>query len=222
MTGPSDDDLNAVLDGQASRQQRRLVERALAGDPALRARFELDRRILAGMRRAEGLSTSSRPRPDLRWAAGVVLALGLGSGLGWAARDRAAEPPMSDAVAAYARVFQSGAAPALLPAGGSAPDLRALGYVPVGRTSFQTPEGEASLVAYEGGDLGQVIVYVRPADRPRLRQAGLRRDGATETRYWFDDRRGYAVTGTAPSAQMARLEAEVRAGIEKGEGASGA
>lgn len=215
MTAPAEDDLNAVLDGQASRLQRRLVERALAADPALRSRFELDRRIRAEMRRAEGLEPLSKPRLDLRWAAGVVLALGFGSGLGWAARDRQAEPPMSDAVAAYATVFQSGAEPALSPVGGSAPDLRALGYLPVGRTSLRTPEGEANLIAYEGGDLGQVIVYVRPAHGPRRRQAGLRRDGATETRYWFDDQRGYAVTGTAPSAQMARLEAEVRAGIEQ-------
>ncbi len=218
MTLPDEDLIMRYVDRRVSADEAAAVEQAARDDLDFAERLALDIRVREALRAmdSEPAGMSAPPPSRAVWRPALIAAsLVLAGSLGWTARQLTLpEPPMGDAVQAFSEF-------ATLPAGGSlsaseahsAPDLSDLGFSLIDVRGVDTPEGPARLAGYQSADRRSLIIYTRPAHRPRLQQAGLRRDDEVETRYWFEGGRGFAVTGNAPAAALAAVEARVRTSL---------
>jgi len=77
------------------------------------------------------------------------------------------------------------------------PDLSSLGLRFMGGRLLSTEAGPAGLLMYDNDHGARLVFYLRPV--PKGRSPGLheRSEAGVETRFWFDGRYGYAVTGPA-------------------------
>jgi anti-sigma factor RsiW len=176
-----------------------------------------------------------------RMAAAAVLLLLTGAGAGWLAHGNlasggvpGASPTMAEAAEAH-RIFAAGGrqpnqivasvaeelATRLAGRLGEpvvVPDLLAAGFRPRDAHLLPTAEGPAVQVTYEriASDT-RLSFYMRPApDRPADKLRCADHPGGRVTYYWFDGRRGYAVTAALPRSELRGIaflaEREVRAG----------
>ncbi|MGB3391844.1 MAG: anti-sigma factor, partial [Stenotrophomonas sp.] len=162
-----------------------------------------------------------RRRRYLSVAAACVLALGLGSTLGWQLREVQLvheRLPMADAVAAY-RLFATDEAPLEFDGGGrialqgwlhthfgasgEVPDLQAQGFDLRGGRLLSTPEGAAAMLVYQDAEGARIGLYLRPRNA-RIGQ-GERRDGRLLAQYWSEGSASFALVGPATQANMRRL-----------------
>ncbi|MCC8559533.1 anti-sigma factor family protein [Xanthomonas vesicatoria] len=234
---PDEHALHAYVDGRLAPAQRAAVAAWLQAHPAQAAR-------VAGWKRdAEALRAAhAGPEPEMAamalmpaairrglqqrrriisaMAASCVLALGLGTGLGWQMRESrlaSQRVPMADAVAAY-RLFADADAhhgvaldvqrraelePWLRTHFGSAgvvPDLRAQGYTLRGGKLLSTPEGAAAMLVYSDADGARIGLYLRPRSGPM--PTGERRDGRLLAQYWANGDTAFALVGPATQTRM--------------------
>lgn len=183
----------------------------------------------------------ARRRRHWRAAAAAVVLLLTGAGAGWLAHDglapseaAPAAAPMAEAAEAH-RIFASGAGQPSEAAGGTAedlaawlgdrlgepvvvPDLLAAGFRPFDVHLLPAPQGTAAVVTYAriASDT-RLSFYMRPApDVPAEKLRCTDHPGGRVTYYWFDGRRGYALTATLPRSELRGIaflaEREVRAG----------
>ncbi|KTT00620.1 hypothetical protein NS376_14870 [Pseudomonas oryzihabitans] len=168
----------------------------------------------------------ARRKRRMTYLASLVLTLGLGSGLGWQAREsmlRQAYVPMADAVEAY-RLFasaegkppvdvtgQDGAiqhwlektfvqAPAL-------PNLERFGLIPVGGRLMATDTGAAAMVLYRDTKGRQVIFYVRHPNSQRDVGQGSRRESDVTADYWSGQGYNFALVSPSEASFDALREA---------------
>jgi anti-sigma factor RsiW len=175
-----------------------------------------------------------------RMAAAAVLLLLTGAGAGWVARDGLtasgappATAPMAEAAEAH-RLFAAEALRVREVSGATedletwlagrlgepvvVPDLLAAGFRPRDAQLLPVPQGRAAAVIYEGVASGtRLSFYLRPApDRPAATLRCADHPGGLVTYYWFDGRRGYAVTAALPRSELRGVaflaERQVRAG----------
>lgn len=221
---PDDEQLHAYVDGRLDPAQRHDVERWLAAHPDEAARIDGWKRDAAQLRARHAHPEHWDPNPALDpqrirgrlrarrqarlgIAASLLLAFGVGGGVGWQARTlRPAPLPMADAVAAY-RQFVDADAPMEFDASrsddlqrwllrqfgdaGRVPDLSAAGYRLAGGRLLSTEQGAAALLVYQDGAGARVGFYMRPPGP--LRGDGARRDGDLVARYWSQPRVSIAV-----------------------------
>lgn len=159
----------------------------------------------------------TRRRQRLGIAASLLLAFGIGGGVGWQARElRPPQPhlPMADAVAAYRQYVDAGAPPMEFDASraddlqrwlqrhfgdaGRVPDLSAAGYRLMGGRLLSTEQGAAAMLVYQDGSGARVGFYLRP--RGHLRGSGQRRDGDLIARYWSHRDTSFALVSAAADA----------------------
>ncbi|KAB7769135.1 anti-sigma factor family protein [Xanthomonas maliensis] len=242
MTAPTPDeqDLHAYVDGRLDAAQRAWVADWLQTRPDMAARIVGWKRDAEALRAAHAGQQLATPVPALSLAtarrrlqrrrramfgavASCVLALGVGTGLGWQLRERQLldqRVPMADAVAAYRLFVDTGAdrpvawdvrrPDDLQPwlrrhfgAAGVLPDLRTQGYVLQGGQLLSTAEGAAVMLVYTGTDGARIGLYLRPRNGPM--PTGERRDGGLLAHYWTKGDTAYALVGPATQARMRSL-----------------
>jgi anti-sigma factor RsiW len=153
----------------------------------------------------------------VRAAAAAVVLVIAGAAVGWLGRGwlglQAAD--MADATAAY-RVFTADAVqPVEMRASDrirlgqwlsgrlgrtlEIPDLSSLGLRLMGGRLLSTAHGAAALLMYDNDRGARLVFYVRPVSAGRPSGLHERTEDGIATRFWFDSRYGYAVTGPAAS-----------------------
>lgn len=236
---PEDEQLHAYVDGRLDDAQRREVERWLATHPDAAAVIEDWKRDAARLRtlhahperweanlaleprRVRG-RLHARRRARLGIAASLLMAFGIGGGLGWQARElrpARATLPMADAVAAYRQFVVADAPPMEFDASrshdlqrwlqrhfgeaGRVPDLSAAGFRLAGGRLLSTEQGAAALLLYQDGSGARVGFYMRPPGP--LRGNGQRRDGDLLAQYWSRPEVSFAVVGKTGDEAVSRL-----------------
>ncbi|MCC4621292.1 anti-sigma factor [Xanthomonas cassavae CFBP 4642] len=247
---PTEHDLHAYVDGRLDADARAWVSAWLQAHPDTAVRVagwkrdaEALRAACAGPQPVEStaLVTPAAVRRRLRQrrrtiagvAASCVLALGLGTALGWQLRERqlaSQRVPMADAVAAY-RLFADADADAGADQGmaldvrrrselepwlrahfgraGVVPDLRAQGYTLRGGQLLSTPEGAAAMLVYSDADGARIGLYLRPRSGPM--PTGERRDGRLLAQYWAEGQTAFALVGPATQTRMRTIAPLLRA-----------
>jgi len=192
----SEDDLHAYVDGFLNQDDRQRVERYLQENPEAAARIEGWQKCCEQLKR--GLAHKAREpvpsqlnvrhlaqiRAARAWnprsvAAGIALALMVGSGAGWIARGTDAPrglTSLAQQAAVAQRVFVADRQsrsfdPAMqaehvgwigrLGRDISAPDLSQSGYKLVGGRLIATEQGSAPMFTYENGSGDKICIFVR-------------------------------------------------------------
>ncbi|MBB4594163.1 MULTISPECIES: anti-sigma factor family protein [Xanthomonas] len=236
-TPPDEHALHAYVDGRLAPEQHAAVAAWLQAHPAHAARVAGWKRDAEALRAAHaGLppepgtgaltpaairrGLQQRHRAVFATAASCVLALGLGTGLGWQlheSRMTSQRIPMADAVAAYRLFAETGAhqgvalevqrrtelEPWLRAHFGNAgvvPDLRAQGYTLRGGQLLSTPEGAAAMLIYGDADGARIGLYLRPRSGPM--PTGERRDGGLLAQYWAEGDTAFALVGPATQTRL--------------------
>lgn len=234
---PDEHALHAYVDGRLEPAQRAAVAAWLQAHPAQAARVAGWKRDAEALRAAHaGLEPEmatlaltlaairrglqQRRRTLAAMAASCVLALGLGTGLGWQLRESrlaVQRVPMADAVAAYRLFADADAHPGValevqrrtelepwlrthFGNAGVVPDLRAQGYVLRGGQLLSTPEGAAAMLVYSDADGARIGLYLRPRSGPM--PTGERRDGRLLAQYWAEGETAFALVGPATQTRM--------------------
>lgn len=235
---PDDETLHAYVDGHLDAERARALESWLQEHPRQADRVAGWKRDAAALRAAwAGLEAppaapwlapqqirrrvQRRRRLRFGMVASWVIAMVMGTGLGWQAREvrMAGESlPMADAVAAY-RLFADVAVPLAFDTGnhdqlqgwlkanfgpaGAAPDLQSQGFHLQGGRMLSTPEGAAAMLVYEDADGARIGLYLRP--RSERFRPGERRDGRLLAQYWAEGDTAFALVGPATQARMHQL-----------------
>ncbi|QBH01449.1 anti-sigma factor [Xanthomonas oryzae] len=234
---PDEHALHAYVDGRLAPQQHAAVAAWLQAHPAPAARVAgwLEARCRSATCRAcrpctgdgrHALTPAAirrglqqRRRAVFAVAASCVLALGLGTGLGWqlhASRVASQRVPMAAAIAAY-RLFadagtQQGVAldvqrraklePWLRTYFGNAgvvPDLHAQGHTLRSGQLLFILEGAAAMLVYSV-PIARIGLYLRPRSGPM--PTGERRDGRLLAQYWAEGDTAFALIGPATQTRM--------------------
>lgn len=236
---PESHQLHAYVDGRLDEAQRRDVENWLAAHPEQAALIEDWKRDAARLRTLHAHPERweanpaldpgqirgrlrARRRARLGVAASMLLAFGVGGGVGWKARElrpAAASLPMADAVAAYRQFVVADAPPMEFDASrsrdlhrwlqrnfgeaGRVPDLSAAGFRLAGGRLLSTEQGAAALLLYQDGSGARVGFYMRPPGP--LRSNGERHDGDLLAQYWSRPEISFAVVGKAGDLAVSTL-----------------
>ena len=234
---PGEGELHAYVDGRLDATRRAQVEAWLQAHPDQAAEIEGWKRDAERLRvlhaQPENWTANAaleptqlrrrlraRRRTRLGIAASLLLAFGLGSGVGWQAhemRPTQASLPMADAVAAYRQFVDADAPPMEFDASrsddlqrwlqrhfgeaGRMPDLSGAGYRLMGGRLLSTEQGPAAMLVYQDGSGARVGFYLRP--RGALSGPGQRRDGELLARYWSERDTSFAlVSGVTDAAAL--------------------
>lgn len=236
---PDDSELHAYVDGRLDPVRRIDVETWLVAHPERAVQVEGWKRDAERLRALHAhpehwasnaalepaqLRSRLRSRRRTRFgtAASLLLAFGMGGGMGWQAqelRSVQAPLPMADAVAAYRQFVDADAPPMEFDASrtddlqrwlqrhfgeaGRMPDLSAAGYRLMGGRLLSTEQGAAAMLVYQDGSGARVGFYLRP--RGQLRSNGQRRDGDLLARYWSSRDTSFALVSDVADAAASRL-----------------
>ncbi|MBD1555129.1 anti-sigma factor family protein [Pseudomonas typographi] len=235
---PNDHDFNAWLDDRLPPTDRQRLDAWLGQNPdqarRLRAQLHDAQQLRAAMSgaltpppnpvldpTAIRQQLHQRRRQSLARAAGLAVAVALGSLGGWQLRgwQSVTPAPMGDALQAYRLFAQQGMLPADLQvadrgtlqgwldrwfsAAQRLPDLRQAGFEPVAARLLSTEQGAAAMVVYQNADGQKVSFYIRPpGPNHKMLPPGSRQDGELQAAYWSGPGFNYAVVSPAgPMAQ---------------------
>lgn len=224
-----EDELHAFVDNRLGPARRAEVERLLAQDPQLRARVDAWRWQSEALRAAFafkarepvprslhfGQLIEARLSRTASWrvAAGLVLALSLGAGGGWMARDRQARSDIgwltAQAASAH-RVFATDQTrPVEIKSDDQAmfvrwmssrlghhvgvPDLTSLGYHFIGGRVLAAVSGPAAMLMYDDDAGNRITVYVQPMRDATLAPMRPVDDKALSGYAWINGHVGYSV-----------------------------
>ncbi len=247
-----EEDLHAYVDDRLDPERRDAVARRLAADAVLRRRVEdwrAQRDLLRdglAFRQQEpvppSLSLSSLAEARLatvrgaaRWrsAAGIVMALAVGTAAGWVAHGPQRPSEIArlslEAVSAY-RVFANDPAHGIelppddpveltrrmtqtLGRSVAVPDLSRAGYHLVGGRVLAVMYGPAGMLVYEDAAHNRITVYIQPmrvGEETPMRSVDA---GAVDGYAWINRQIGYGVVSEGDRARLHSIANQVRDGV---------
>ncbi len=237
---PSDDDIQAYIDHRLPAASRAALDRTLADDPALAKRIAAYQRQSALLQAAFSpvveeplparmLQALNRTTPR-RWpaVAGILLALGVGAGAGWAGRAYTTSPDGNtlttlsrQALGAYQIYAAEGRHAVEVSANEEThliswlskrvgaplgvPKLTKAGFHLVGGRLVAEGRLPVALLLYENDQGQRVTLYVRACGGAVDTPVRFASDGAVSAFYWIDEPLAMALTSDLPRDALAQL-----------------